>query len=204
MSHLRVWVLIAALTLTVNAYVISGSIRAVIPAGNIWLWVTNDGLIASPTAPQSPSAVSGNWSVTLVCTKGPLKIYELTKGPWVCTVEALDLLGTPLKPKVYWNASLSKVKCGERYLYSDLESSVRNGTQVVLFYPLSGSTCKRVQAYGKIVNDTMIIYVNVTSIKPWIKICPPSKLVDVVVAWGQAKSVAVEVNGKRVFYAKSK
>jgi hypothetical protein len=165
------------------------------------LWITSNGLIASPSLPSAPR---GNWSVTLICSNGTLKIYELVKGPWICRVEALNLLGTAVRSEVFWNSTVKGVNCGERYLFSDLKQMVVKGKEVVIMIPLSGSTCKRVRTNAYVINNTMIINITTTPIKPWVKICPPSKMMDVIIAWGRAKAVKAYVDGKEVLYVKSK
>jgi len=206
MRRLRVGVFLLIVLVSVNALVLNARINAIVPADKYWLWITDKGLIASPTLPR-PNELNATWSVSLVCSKGPLKIYELTRGPWVCKVEAVNLLGTQVKPMVFWNATIKGLKCNERYLYSNIKEMVTNGTQLVVEYPLADSICKRVSTNATIVNSTMIIHINITSIKPWVKICPPSNMLDVVIAWGRAKGVKVYVNNQLVFekyYSKSK
>ncbi|UXD22660.1 hypothetical protein IPA_07125 [Ignicoccus pacificus DSM 13166] len=201
MRGIRVGVILLIAIFTASAHVISGTVNAIIPAGNFWLWITDGGIIASPTIPHS---LHGKWPVNLVCSNGPIKIYELIKGPWVCKVEALNLLGAQPKPQVFWNSTIKGLECGERYLLSDVKEMISKGNQTVVMVPLSGSICKRVKVNATINGENMIINITMIPIKPWVKICPASKMIDVVLVWGKAKSVDVIVNGKEILYAKSK
>ena len=206
MESLRVGVVLLIVLSVASALALRARVNAVVPAGNFWLWITDKGLVASAEPPKL-NALNNTWNVNLVCSKGPLKIYELIQGPWLCRVEAVNLLGNPAKPLVFWNATIRGLKCGERYLYTDLKEMVGKGDQLVVEYPLSESICKRVSANATLINSTMVIRIKVTPIKPWVKICPPSKMLDVILAWGKAKGVEVYVNGQltfKQFYKKSK
>jgi hypothetical protein len=175
--------------------VLNASVNAIVPLKNGWVMITSEGIILSA---ELPSALTGLWSVRPIYVIENFGIYELIKGPWVCKVEAINLLGAQLRPKVYWNSSLRDIKCGERYLFNDIEDMIVKGNLTVVVIPLDSSTCKRVIATASIINDTMKVNVTLLPIKPWVNICPPSKLVDVVIVWGVSNNVVAYVNNKEV------
>ena len=198
-------ILVAANTPTV----ISGEVKALIPSNGHWIWILNDSMIISNSLPES---LRGSWEVVPLNVPPGVYVYALSKGPWICKIEALNLLGKEVKPIVIENASIPNLQCNSRYLWGNLRDLVGKGDYLVLFMPLgqdlisslgsfSSSVCLDVEYNATIENSTMVVNVTAKPLKPWIRICPPSKLVDVIVAWGKAKEVEVYFNGKVVFHS---
>ncbi len=193
--------------------VIRGEVRALIPSHGSWLWVLNDSLVISPSPPRT---LNGTWKVIPVNCFPGVNLNVLVKGPWVCKIEALNLLGKEVKPIVITNASIPKLKCDSRYLWGNLKDLVDKGNYLVIFFPISGdltsslgsfssSICLKIDYNATIVNSTLVLRVTAKPLKQWIRICPPSKLVDVIVAWGEARDVKAYFNGKLVFqFSKTK
>ena len=180
-------VAILALVLVGLSFPLSLTIKALIPSGKLWYWVTNRGIVI---ADYIPHELSSTWNVKEIAEG----VYKVVNGADACKVEAVALTNVP-KPVVYKNATIF-VRCNERYLYSDLTKMVKKGRGLVVIYPLPGDTCKRIGFKAVVNNSTLYINITVTKIKKWLDICPPSKLVDVIVAWGNATRVKVYVNGK--------
>jgi len=98
---------------------------------------------------------------------------------------------------------MSNFTCEGRYLFSQLLDSVVKGNGTVVIYPLENTICKRVQIDVANENSTLLVTVHIKKIKAWLDICPPSKLTDVVVAWGKARAVKVVIDGKVALEARS-
>ena len=178
-----------ALASTLN---ITAKVNALVPTKNSWLAITSEGLIVLPQ-PTNLTVIRA--VVKTLCNTPYVSLYVPTNAPGSCVVEALTLLSQP-KRVVAWNASLaSNFTCRARYLFSELVSSITNGTNVVVVYPLENTICKRVSVDSRIVNNTLVVDIKIKKLKPWLDICPSSKLIDVVVAWGKAEKVRVLVNG---------
>ena len=172
---------------------LSVHINSLVPTGGEWVAVTDKGMVVLNEIPHNATL---NSVVKEICKTPYLNVYVTVNAPWACTVEALSLLKKP-EPLVQWNATPSNnITCGQRYLFFQLTSSLVKGEGVTLVYPLDNTICKRVYVDASISNNTLIVRINIKKIKPWLDICPPSKIYDVVIAWGRANKVVVYVNGK--------
>ena len=209
MRHLLILLITLILTFATSPTVISENIKALIPSNGYWIWVLNDSIIISKSLPKS---LHGTWEVVPINSPPGVNVFVLDKGPWICKIEALNLLGKEVKPILIENASIPRLQCNSRYLWGNLRDLVDKGKYLVLFVPLSqdllnalgsfsSSVCLDIKYNATITNSTMIINITARPLKPWIRICPPSKLVDVIVAWGRAKNVEVYFNGKVVFHS---
>ncbi|ALU12585.1 hypothetical protein EYM_05440 [Ignicoccus islandicus DSM 13165] len=208
MRSLLVLVIASLLAEAFSSTVISGEVRALIPTGEQWIWVLNNSVVI---ASSPPNQLNGTWKVVSIEAPPGVNAYVLVKGPWICKIEALNLLGTEVKPIVISNASIPKIRCDTRYLWGNLRDLVGKGNYLVVFIPLSqdlisalgsfsSSVCLDVEYNAILENSTMVVNVTAKPLKPWIRICPPSKLVDVIVAWGEATQVDVYFNGRKVFH----
>lgn len=176
-----------ALAFSLSAFPLNLTIKALVPTAKSWYWITNRGVVI---AEGPPERLKGTWNVKEISKN----VFVLAGKVDACKVEALALTSIP-KPVVYKNSTIS-IECGQRYLYSDLVKAVRKGKGIVVIYPLPGETCKEINFNARVLNETLVLNITIKKIKNWLDICPPSKLVDVIVAWGDAKAVKVYVNGK--------
>ncbi len=191
---------IATVVVTASTIKLRTQVSALVPAGKGWVAVTQEGLLFLDRVPKSKVL---SMVVREVCTYDGVKLLVPTTKPLVCRVEALGLLKSPVAT-IFWNSTLiSNFTCNKRYLFMQLLGSVKKGNDVVVFYPLENSICKNVQVDATVSNDTLTINITMTKLKPWLSICPPSKLYDVVVAEGKAKAVKIIVNNKVVLEERS-
>jgi len=175
-------------------------INSLVPTGGEWIAITNKGLVVLKEIPHNATLSS---VVKEICKTPYLNVYVAVNAPWACTVEALSLLKKP-EPIILWNSTPSNnITCDQRYLFSQLLSSIVKGKGATLIYPLDNTICKRVYVDASITNNTLVVRITVKKIKPWLDICPPSKVYDVVIAWGKADRVVVFINDKIVLEERS-
>ncbi len=175
------------LTFGLYAFPLNLTIKALVPTTDSWYWITNRGIVIANGPPEK---LHGTWNVKEISKN----VFVLANNVDACKVEALALTNIP-KPLVYKNSTIH-IECGKRYLYSDLVKAIKKGKGIVVIYPLPGETCKEISFSAEVRNKTLVLNITIRKIKNWLDICPPSKLVDVVVAWGNAEAVKVYVNGK--------
>ncbi len=183
----KLFVLLVILSASLLSFPLNLTIKALVPSEKAWYWITNRGIVI---ARGPPNKIHGVWNVKEITNN----VFALAGKADACKVEALALTSVP-KPLVYKNATID-VHCNYRYLYSDLIKLIKKGRGIVVLFPLPGETCKEVSFSVKVINNTLILNITLSKIKKWLDICPPSKLLDVIVAWGDANKVRVYVNGK--------
>ncbi|NPA85264.1 MAG: hypothetical protein GXO07_04570 [Crenarchaeota archaeon] len=173
----------------------TASVNSLVPVEGGWIAVTDKGLLVLKSVPENATL---DMVVKEVCNVPYVKVYVPADTPWACTVEALSLLNKP-EPVVSWKSvPLPNLTCGQRYLFSQVLASTAEGNGTTVIYPIDNSICKRVSVDAFVANRTLVIDVKVEKIKPWLDICPPSKVYDVVIAWGNASKVKIIINGKVV------